>query len=111
MVISIDKATAVRMYDKVQKHWKAYLADLRKTELPLADALTTGRRLESRISYMEETDMAVVVSQSAERDRGVPEEGAGHRPASQAHGARKTWRRSSRTPTIPSGSSSSAPCG
>ena len=23
MVISIDKATAVKMYDKVQEHWKA----------------------------------------------------------------------------------------
>ena len=28
MVVSIDKATAVRMYDKVQKYWTAYLADL-----------------------------------------------------------------------------------
>ena len=28
MVISIDKATAVRMYDKVQKHWKAALTKL-----------------------------------------------------------------------------------
>ena len=25
MVICIDKATAVRMYDKVKIHWKAYL--------------------------------------------------------------------------------------
>ena len=30
MVISIDKATAVKMYDKVQKHWKSALARLRK---------------------------------------------------------------------------------
>jgi type I restriction enzyme, R subunit len=29
MVVSIDKATAVRMYDKVQKHWHKYLEDLR----------------------------------------------------------------------------------
>jgi type I restriction enzyme R subunit len=29
MVVCIDKATAVKMYDKVQKHWKAYLKDLR----------------------------------------------------------------------------------
>ena len=27
MVVCIDKATAVRMYDKVQKHWAAHLAD------------------------------------------------------------------------------------
>jgi hypothetical protein len=30
MVVSIDKATAVRMYDKVQAHWRAHLAKLRE---------------------------------------------------------------------------------
>ena len=61
MVICIDKATAVKMYDKVRKHWKAYLADL-KAELPLADSLNRPAQ-EARIKFMEETDMAVVVSQ------------------------------------------------
>ena len=28
MVISIDKATAVKMYDKVQKYWQQYLEGL-----------------------------------------------------------------------------------
>ena len=32
MVISIDKATAVKMYDKVQKHWKQYIVDLAKAQ-------------------------------------------------------------------------------
>ena len=41
MVISIDKATAVRMFDKVQKHWKTALAKLEK-ELAKADP-ATGR--------------------------------------------------------------------
>ena len=31
MVISIDKATAVKMYDKVQKHWKATLRSCRES--------------------------------------------------------------------------------
>lgn len=61
MVISIDKATAVNMYDKVQKYWKAYLADL-KGQLPHADPLKRPS-LEEKIKWMEETDMAVVVSQ------------------------------------------------
>jgi type I restriction enzyme, R subunit len=61
MVVCIDKATAVRMYDKVRRYWKAYLADL-KAELPLADSLKRPE-LEARIKFMEETDMAVVVSQ------------------------------------------------
>ena len=33
MVVCIDKATAVRMYDKVRKHWKVFL-DALTEELP-----------------------------------------------------------------------------
>lgn len=62
MVISIDKATAVRMYDKVQKYWKSYLKDL-KTKL-LGCEESEKKELEEKIKFMEETDMAVVVSQS-----------------------------------------------
>jgi type I restriction enzyme R subunit len=61
MVICIDKLTAVRMYDKVRNHWKAYLADL-KAELAVADDLKRPA-LAQRVAYMESTDMAVVVSQ------------------------------------------------
>ncbi len=62
MVVSIDKATAVRMYDKVQRHWQAYLGDLRQR---LASATSEEARawLRERVAYMESTDMAVVVSQ------------------------------------------------
>ena len=63
MVISIDKATAVKMYDKVQKHWADYLEALKaKKEGAAGDAEL--KPLEAKIQYMEETDMAVVVSQS-----------------------------------------------
>ena len=55
MVICIDKATAVRMYDKVQKHWQKGLAALRAE--PSTD------ESEKRIAWLEEIDMAVVVSQ------------------------------------------------
>ena len=54
MVICIDKATAVRMYDKVQKHWQKHLVVLR------AEPSTVES--EKRIAWLEETDMAVVVS-------------------------------------------------
>lgn len=62
MVVCIDKATAVRMYDKVSKYWKQEIEVLKK-EL----AITHEEKLaeiESKIHYMEKTDMAVVVSQS-----------------------------------------------
>ena len=60
MVISIDKATAVKMFDKVQKYWKRFIGQLRSEA-----ATRYGNEkayLQERIRYMEETDMAVVVS-------------------------------------------------
>src|SRR6266699_2970842 len=64
MVVSIDKATAVRMYDKVQKHWKHYLEDSRQQLRTYASDTPEWQALQKRIVYMETTDMAVVVSQS-----------------------------------------------
>src|SRR6266545_4732739 len=69
MVIAIDKATAVRMYDKVRAHWQRYLDDLRAqlATLPLSRARERGRGGEgllARIAFMESTDMAVVISQA-----------------------------------------------
>ena len=62
MVVCIDKATAVKMYDRVKKHWASYLENVRKD---FASAVGDQRRiLEAKIKYIEETDMAVVVSQS-----------------------------------------------
>ena len=62
MVVSIDKATAVKMYDKAQKYWRAYLGDL-QLKLKTADEFEE-ETIEKKIRYMQETDMAVVVSQS-----------------------------------------------
>ncbi len=63
MVVSIDKLTTVRMYDKVQKHWKRYLAEWRARH---AAASSDEERTDSarQMAYMEETDMAVVISGS-----------------------------------------------
>jgi type I restriction enzyme R subunit len=62
MVISIDKATAVRMYDKVHKHWETAIVRLQK-ELNATDPADKPE-LEKRLRFFQETDMAVVVSQS-----------------------------------------------
>ncbi|MCC6262594.1 MAG: type I restriction endonuclease subunit R [Bryobacterales bacterium] len=62
MVISIDKATAVRTFDKVRKHWKIALSRLRG-ELDRADPMDKPE-LEKRLQFFEESDMAVVVSPS-----------------------------------------------
>ena len=63
MVVSIDKATAIRMYEKVQKYWLGYLENLRE-ELASTYHEEDRIRLQEKISYMETTDMAVVISPS-----------------------------------------------
>lgn len=62
MYVGIDKATAVRMYDLVQKHWAEYLAEL-ETELAAAPELERPP-IEAMVEFMRTTDMAVVVSPS-----------------------------------------------
>ena len=75
MVISIDKATTVKMYDKVQAHWKEYLEGLR-AELEEAASPDTRDPLAAKIQYMEETDMGVVVSQSQNEIDDLRQKGA-----------------------------------
>ncbi|HBG31811.1 MAG TPA: DEAD/DEAH box helicase, partial [Gammaproteobacteria bacterium] len=61
MMVCIDKATAVRMYDKVRSRWKDEIARLKAA---LAQAKGDDREvLIARITVMEATDMAVIVSQ------------------------------------------------
>ena len=62
MVVSIDKATAVKMYDKVRKYWKQKIERLMKQMNKLSGP--ERQDVEKKISYMRETDMAVVVSSS-----------------------------------------------
>ena len=61
MVVSIDKATALRMYNKVRKFWRTHLAYL-EAELENPD-LEDRQELERKIDFMRQTDMAVVISQ------------------------------------------------
>ena len=64
MVVSIDKATAVRMYDKVQKRWQLYLEDLDKQLQGYTRDEPQWHILSDKIAYMQTTDMAVVISPS-----------------------------------------------
>ena len=61
MVVAIDKPTAVKMYDKVQKYWKNYIDSL-KMNVSYATSSSEKESLQETISFMENTDMAVVVS-------------------------------------------------
>lgn len=62
MMIAIDKATAVRLYDKVRAHWQRY-RDLLLDQLP--DASDSAQAIiHQRVAFMDSTDMAVIISQS-----------------------------------------------
>ena len=78
MVVCIDKATAIRMYDKVKKHWATKIAKLR-AELSEADG-DVRREMKECISRMKETDMAVVVSQGQNEIAEMAEKGLDIKP-------------------------------
>jgi type I restriction enzyme R subunit len=62
MVVSIDKATALRMINKVSKHWALEAARI-ENEL-LNDALDEGERIQLKVQQetLQTTDMALIVS-------------------------------------------------
>ncbi len=75
MVVSIDKATALRMYDKVKAHWAAETARVQRElgelayqprggEMTPEQARRDARRaeLKARLDVLTGTDMAVIVS-------------------------------------------------
>lgn len=78
MMVCIDKAAAVKMYDKVKVHWESKLFDLRSS---LATATGAERELlAERISEMEVMDMAVIVSQGQNEVQELEAKGLDIRP-------------------------------
>ncbi|MDO4194576.1 MAG: type I restriction endonuclease subunit R [Prevotellaceae bacterium] len=65
MVVSVDKYTAVRMYDKVQKYW-AEEQKLIVKERNDAKTKEERDRLTQMLDYMSKTEMAVVISEDAD---------------------------------------------
>ncbi|KPX51270.1 type I restriction endonuclease subunit R [Pseudomonas ficuserectae] len=73
MMVCIDKATAVRMYNKVQDHWKTYLTDLKAQMVTAPKELQ--EELQHKIRVLTSTDMAVVVSQGQNEVKELAEKG------------------------------------
>ncbi len=61
MVVSIDKKTTFRMYDKVQKEWKRYIAKL-GMDLSRATDEREHEKILAKLEQHENVDMAVMVS-------------------------------------------------
>jgi type I restriction enzyme R subunit len=77
MVVSIDKATTIKMYDKVQAAWKIKLSSL-KTQAKYA----TGSRLNKlnfQIEHLSSMDMAVVVSGGQNDDERLAKKGLNYK--------------------------------
>ena len=73
MMVCIDKATAVKMYDKVKAHWETHLAEF---EAGLAKAPQERREeIQYKINLMKTTDMAVVVSQGQNEVKELADKG------------------------------------
>ena len=61
MFVCLNKVTCVRMYDLVQKYWAAEI-DALKIQIKHATQ-QEARELERKLQWMQETEMAVVISQ------------------------------------------------
>jgi type I restriction enzyme, R subunit len=61
MMISVDKFTAVKMYDKVQVYWKK---ELKRLTGEKSRATPLGKeRIKRQLDYMRSVEMAVIISQ------------------------------------------------
>lgn len=74
MVVSVDKYTAVKMYDKVKHCWTEEIKELTKER---NSAPTKERRdeLTKIIDYMKKVEMAVIVSEEADEDEKFAKQG------------------------------------
>jgi type I restriction enzyme R subunit len=64
MVVAVDKFTAVRMFDKVQWHWKAEIKTLLGRINQTANDVEK-QRLKKTLEWMRRVEMAVVISEEA----------------------------------------------
>lgn len=67
MVVSVDKYTAVKMYDKVQHYWKIEKQNIMQ-ERNQTQSKKRRKELTDILNYMDSVEMAVIVSEEAGED-------------------------------------------
>ena len=74
MIVSIDKYTAVKMYDKVQIYWKE---EIKRLVGIVSKATDTGykQRLQKTLDFMRTVEMAVVISEDAGEEERFAKQG------------------------------------
>ena len=108
MFVCLNKVTCVRMYDLVQKYWAAEIEAL-KIQIKHATQQET-QELERKLQWMQETEMAVVISQEQNVIQTFQKWGLDiktHREKWKSG----SWTRNSKILPTRSGSCLSAPCG
>lgn len=108
MFVCLNKVTCVRMYDLAQKYWAAEIEAL-KTSIKHATQQET-QELERKLQWMQETEMAVVISQEQNEIQTFQKWGLDiktHREKWKSG----SWTRNSKILPTRSGSCLSAPCG
>jgi len=81
MVVSVDKFTTVKMYNKVQHYWHEEIKELNKTLSQTRDELEK-QRLKDIVTYMNSVQMAVVISTEGteEEEKKFQQEGLALKP-------------------------------
>ncbi len=74
MIVSIDKYTAVKMYDKVQIYWKEEIKRLVGLVSKASDA-GYKQRLQKALDFMRSIEMAVVISEDAGEEERFAKQG------------------------------------
>jgi len=74
MVITVDKFTAVKLYDKVSHHWRE---EIKKLNVAMSKIENEAEKLrvKSLVDYMRKVDMAVVISEDADEEEKFKKEG------------------------------------
>lgn len=74
MVITIDKFTAVTMYDNVKRLWEQEIRNVRRQISDTKDE-AEKEELRTRLDWMRDTDMAVIISEEAGEDEKFEKKG------------------------------------
>jgi type I restriction enzyme, R subunit len=89
MVISIDKTTALKMYDKVKRLWELKIGKLRGQINALPAGSPERAALENKRKWMRETEMCVVISYEGEEETRFDKAGLNIRPHREM--MNRTW--------------------
>ncbi len=74
MVIAVDKFTAVKLFDKVERHWKERIKTL-TGEISKSPVEAEKARLKRQLDWMKRVEMAVVISEDADEEKRFAEQG------------------------------------